>query len=116
MNFNRAFAIRHLPTDTIEVYISHLIPGKSTVEYIKDLVIQQADIGVDLGYDPPPIRLEREASQQLMDDLWSSGIRPTHAKSGDDLIEALRAHVADSSEVRDKLLNHFFLPSGNQRT
>ncbi len=113
MRFNRAFAIRHLPTDTIEVYLSHLLPGKSTVDHVTSVIVQQSDIGVDPGYDPPPIRLEREASQQLMDDLWSSGVRPTHAKSGDDLIEALRAHVTDSQVVRDKLLNHFLLPPGD---
>lgn len=110
MNFNRAFAIRHLPSDTIEIYLSHLLPGKSTVDHVTSVVVQESDIAVDLGYDPSPIRLEREASQQLMDDLWLSGVRPTHAKAGDDLIEALRDHVTDSRELRDKLLEHFLLP------
>ena len=114
MKFNRAFAIRHIPTDTIEVYLSHQLPGKSTVDHVASVIIQQLDIGACSPCDPPPIRLEREASQQLMDDLWSSGVRPTHAKAGDDLIEALMVHVTDAREVRDKLLDHFLLPPGDQ--
>ena len=114
MNFNRAFAIRHLPTDTIEIYLSRLLPGKSTVDHVTSVIVQESDIGVEQAYDPPAIRLEREASQQLMDDLWSSGVRPIHAKAGDDLIEALRDHITDFRAVRDKLLDHFFLPPGDQ--
>lgn len=112
MNFNRAFAIRHLPTDTIEVYLSHLLPGKSTVDHAVSVTVQEFDLHSSI--DPPAIRLERAASQQLMDDLWSAGVRPTHAKAGDDLIESLMVHVTDAREVRDKLLDHFLLPPGDQ--
>ena len=110
MKFNRAAVARHFPTDSFEVYLTVMLPGKSTVDYAVSVTVQQAEVG-EAVWDPPPIRLEREAAQLLMDDLWACGIHPTHAKAGDDLIEALRAQVVDSNAVRDKLLNHVLLPS-----
>ncbi len=110
MNFNRAFAARNLRRDTIELYFSRVLPNRSTVEYVTNVIVEQFDAhSSPVGVDEPGIRLEREAAQQLMDDLWSAGIRSTYAKAGDDLIEALRAHVTDSQKVRDKLLSHFLL-------
>ena len=115
MNFNRAFAIRNLRTDTIEFYFSRVLPNQSRVEHISMVTIHSCDSHASIvGCDDPPIRLEREGATQLMDDLWSAGIRPTYAKAGDDLIQEMKERIADSCTVRDRLLNHFFLPSENE--
>lgn len=113
--FNRAFAARNLRKDTIELYFSRVTPNRSLVEIVTSVVIEQVDSGVSvMGNEETGIPLESEAAQQLMDDLWLAGIRPVYAKAGDDLIEALRAHIVDSCAVRDGLMEHMFLQRKNQ--
>lgn len=109
MNFNRAYAARNMRRDTFELYFSRVVPNRSIIEVVSNVMIEQVDAHASTGMENEPgIHLEREAAQQLMDDLWTAGIRPTHAKSGDDLIEALRAHVTDACAVRDGLMEHLF--------
>ena len=109
MNFNRAYINRNMRRDTFDLYLSRVTPNRSVVEVVSNVMIEQVDAHSSLNPDEPGIRMEREAAQLLMDDLWVSGIRPTHAKAGDDLIEALRAHVTDACAVRDGLMEHLFM-------
>ncbi len=112
-NFNRASAFRNLRKDTIELYFARVVPNSTAVEYVTDVIIESADPGAELSYEPG-IPLEREAAQQLMDDLWLAGVRSIHAKAGDDLVEALKAHVVNACAIRDGLMEHMFLQRETQ--
>ena len=43
----------------------------------------------------PTMKLDEDEIQRVMDDLWNAGIRPSHAGSASDVIEAKDAHIAD---------------------
>jgi hypothetical protein len=43
----------------------------------------------------PFVRLDREAAQELMDDLWQCGVRPAGAAGSVGQLDATRKHLAD---------------------
>lgn len=45
--------------------------------------------------DEAALPLNEGMCQALIDELWRSGFRPTHARAGDAQIEALSTHLAD---------------------
>jgi hypothetical protein len=47
----------------------------------------------------PLVRLPEEAAKQLAEDLWDAGVRPSQAKSRQDEINALQAHIADLQKL-----------------
>lgn len=50
---------------------------------------------------PPTFSLSLTSAQILMDDLWNCGLRPTEARDGNEVIAAIKAHLADvQGEVR----------------
>lgn len=51
-----------------------------------------------------PLLLRREAAQELLDDLWHAGIRPTNLKDDSRLVETLQEALADAERVRDQVL------------
>jgi hypothetical protein len=55
----------------------------------------------------PCMSLSREAARELMDQLWTVGIRPKEFKETSDagVIAALQDHLADLRKAYEKLLN-----------
>jgi hypothetical protein len=43
----------------------------------------------------PTFRLSMQSAQQLIDDLWHAGLRPTAGKSSEGLVEAKQQHIND---------------------
>lgn len=43
----------------------------------------------------PFLRLDAKAVQQLMDDLWHAGVRPTNVKHSDERVDAMEKHLQD---------------------
>jgi hypothetical protein len=52
----------------------------------------------------PALLLDRGGAQQLMDDLWRAGIRPSDRKELPGETQALREHVSDLRKITFKLL------------
>jgi hypothetical protein len=44
-------------------------------------------------------RFEREDGQQLMDDLWAAGIRPTEASGSTGALQAVKEHIKDLRSI-----------------
>lgn len=51
------------------------------------------------------LRLERDAAQVLMDDLWASGIRPTEGTGSAGSLKATQAHLEDMRKLVFDYLN-----------
>lgn len=52
------------------------------------------------------VEIDSRDAQQLMDALWSCGIRPTARFASDDALPALRAHLADMQRIAMGQLKH----------
>lgn len=62
-------------------------------------------IDVDAGEEwGPTIQVESEALQELVDDLWRVGIRPTEGKVSDRTLQAQEEHIKSLREVTANLL------------
>lgn len=51
-----------------------------------------------------PLEIERDAAQDLMDQLWSIGIRPGGIETGNGALDATRAHLKDMQTIAFDLL------------
>ena len=60
--------------------------------HVGRLTMEEGEPGQIIG---PTATLDRRTAQQLMDDLWHCGLRPSQARSGDTTLEATRAHLQD---------------------
>lgn len=52
----------------------------------------------DLGFPPPDdcvMELSRAAIQELMDDMWRSGVRPSDQWDPQGRVSAMKEHIAD---------------------
>jgi hypothetical protein len=58
----------------------------------------------DTACPEPSLFLDRGGAQQLMDDLWRAGIRPSDRKELPGETQALREHVSDLRKITFKLL------------
>ena len=47
--------------------------------------------------------IEQEQAQQLIDDLWGSGLRPSRISSGSDVIDAQKDHIESLRKSQDAL-------------
>lgn len=56
------------------------------------------------------LRFTKENIQQLMDDLWSEGVRPSQLKDGDKIISATEKHLQD---MRTIVFDHFLKGKGS---
>lgn len=50
-------------------------------------------------YADPTFRLDDTAAQQLMDELWNCGVRPTAGKGSAGQLAAVQAHLADMQKI-----------------
>lgn len=50
------------------------------------------------------LSLPWEGAQQLMDDLWHAGLRPSQARAGNDVINAKDKHLEDMRMIAFKFL------------
>lgn len=53
----------------------------------------------------PTLQLEQQELQQLMDQLWHAGIRPSNGEGAAGQIGALREHLADMRKIAFGMLN-----------
>jgi|688.fasta_scaffold1917209_1 hypothetical protein len=59
----------------------------------------------DQYFEPQPtMRLSMENAQELMDDLWASGVRPTEGNGSAGAMRAAERHIEDLRKVAFKAL------------
>lgn len=56
-------------------------------------------------YVEPTFRLHGESAQQLMDDLWAAGFRPTEGRQSEGMASAQASHLADMRAIAFAKLN-----------
>lgn len=71
-------------------------PGKELEEALFELVPVERGIHgqLDAGFE-----LTRDASQELMDDLWGLGLRPTHIGDSGQVAAVQEAHLLDLRRI-----------------
>lgn len=81
----------------IELHVMGQSEDGRTKTMIKDIVYEVIDPNV---YEPPtPIVLKDKAAQQLMDDLWMSGVRPSKELYGSTDKEDIKKHLDDMRRI-----------------
>jgi len=54
----------------------------------------------------PTFSIDHKAGQQLMDDLWAAGLRPTEAKGGESTLMAVENHLQDMRTLVQSVANN----------
>lgn len=100
----RAYANRHLPTDTVQVWFNAierddpsdaLSPRKLVTAKPMQFEAVQMNLGTgEQPYQPPHLSLTPRQAQSLMDALFECGVRPSQQGSAGQLA-ALENHLAD---------------------
>lgn len=97
MTFRHAqfHAVREVFTDSINLYLRVIMPdGKRA--YLKDLVLIESDEAPNViaANDVSPISLPVEGAQNLMDELWNCGIRPSEGSGSAGAMRQAEEHIA----------------------
>jgi hypothetical protein len=58
----------------------------------------------DVYFVDPTVRLTMENAQELMDDLWASGVRPTEGNGSAGAMRAAERHIDDLRKIAFKTL------------
>ena len=48
---------------------------------------------------PPPIVIQMEQAQKLMDGLWNAGVRPTETRDRSEVVNAMKNHIQDLQKL-----------------
>jgi len=93
-------AFNNLPRRCIELYAwakdgrNHLVPSEITFT-----TREQEGIAPE-----PLLRLDEREAQEIMDSLWSAGIRPVECAGSVGQLAATEKHLEDMRKLSDKLL------------
>ena len=79
---------------TVEFLLMSRVDGKVFVA--RELEMKKADEAVKME---PTFSLERERAQQLMDSLWSCGLRPSEGTGSAGALAAVQAHLKDMQRL-----------------
>lgn len=78
------------------------IRARSGNSYLQEVEFKPpADEG---AYIPAPLRLTSGEAQQLIDELWRCGLRPTEGTGSAGSLKATENHLADMREIAFKTL------------
>lgn len=107
---HRLVASRNVASQTVDVYASFLPGGHPRNEVT---VYETSTTGgamcftrsVEPGTVSSPFaRLTEDRAQELMDSLWSAGLRPTEGKASAGLAAAQENHLNHLTRILDKVL------------
>lgn len=66
----------------------------------------QEDLSATVGmYRPPELPMTIEQAQQLMDELWHVGLRPSEGTGSAGSLAATQKHLSDMRSIVEKTLN-----------
>jgi hypothetical protein len=89
---------KNLVTQTYNVYLVSYSPDGKTIGVVKNVEMEYMEDTKGLEINPhqaPILELRAKAAQELLDELWSTGLRPSHVKAPNDQIRAMQAHIDD---------------------
>ncbi len=87
---------RNLQENNYSLYFALYFPdGK--VSLPRSLEVETVEVPI-LEHPPfkePLIKLQKDSAQELLDELWRAGLRPSNVKSLDGQVEAMQHHIDD---------------------
>lgn len=86
----------------VSIYMRHVIVGVS-MEIAQPIEFKTVDAD-DGSKVMPAMRLPIQSAQQLMDELWQCGLRPTEGTGSAGSLAATERHLADMQKIAFKLL------------
>jgi len=92
------FAERRWHTSTIAIYA---LDRDKFVSVGKPIVYEKTEIG---SIHPPTMDLPERAAQELMDELWRAGLRPTEGHGSAGQLGATEAHLKTVQGMADRLM------------
>lgn len=102
---HRLAATRNAACQTIDVYATH-------TDILGDVIAFEGEPTGSVNVERvrpgeayrPFARLNEERAQQLMDDLWRAGLRPTEGKASAGLAAAQESHLNHLAAILDRVL------------
>jgi len=88
-------AVKNPMTRSIDLY---LYSGKSVADQI---VFSEANEGI---HHEPTLRLKYGEAQNIMDELWSCGLRPTEGSGSAGSLKATENHLSDMRKIAFEVL------------
>ena len=79
-------------------YSLHVGAGRPLTAVAKPLEFEPHEPGT-ICPDNPTLRLQIEDAQQLIDTLWSAGLRPTQGKQSEGVTAAQEKHLQDMRTI-----------------
>lgn len=99
--------------DAFECYlIQELRPGHRAVGRPNIELVTLPEEPALIAQPEPTFTLPSEAVQQLMDELWRAGVRPSDQQESAGELAATRAHLADARDLARWLLPRAVKQSG----
>lgn len=100
---SRLYVDRNLCGNRYEFYFMQRNKMRDTIAVAQPLTLESHEHAAGMQITKLPtfsIPLDDKGfMQHLMDEMWNLGIRPSTAKSGDDLINALNSHLDDMRTI-----------------
>lgn len=94
---------RSIVEDRLRLYILHRgFAGGSTKAVADPLVFRELTPG---GLADPCARLAQDEAQQLMDELWRCGLRPTEGSGSAGAMAATERHLKDMQAIATRALD-----------
>jgi len=82
-----------------DIYIAQRDPVRDTLAIAQTLVFDVHENGSCMTFPQEPALFIKDEDthclQELMDELWRAGIRPSASKAGDAQISAMQSHIDD---------------------
>lgn len=100
----RAMLERRAVTDTIALFIFAIDRSKSRTSEALPIVFRDVDENAIREVPRPAIELSREAAQELLEELWRLGFRPSKEGSEGQLAAVTR-HLEDQRALSWRLLD-----------
>ncbi len=87
---------RNLLENNYSLYFAlYFQDGKVSVPRSLEVETVELKEGDLVPYKEPLIKLQKDSAQELLDELWRAGLRPSNVKSLDGQIEAMQHHIDD---------------------
>lgn len=78
----------------ISIYLREVIVGHS-YSMAKKVIFEKIENEVEMSFCDPMVTLDETVSQQLMDELWQCGLRPSEGTGSAGSLAATQRHLED---------------------
>lgn len=102
MLIHRAGVDRDFGLRAFEVFLIHRPSNMNAGEYVADMTFEPVDEAERIA---TPIVLSESAVQQIFDDLWNLGVRPTRDVDVSNIVDAKNDNLTDLRGINGVLLN-----------